>query len=107
MVEEGQAQLGDLLDQPFQPPVIVDPFLYLIHEILGDIDGFGFSLDLQGQDVGRMPFSFGTPAFRLPAFSMNLDQGRGDEGPDFSELLQLRVPSLFDDLLSGIELHDW
>jgi hypothetical protein len=106
VVEEGQTQLGDFFDQTFQPPVIVDPLLYLIHEILGDIDGLGFPFDLEGQDVGRMPLSFGTPAIRLSAFSLNLDQGSGDEGPDLTELLQLRVPSILEDFLAGIEFHD-
>jgi hypothetical protein len=106
VVEEGQTQLGDLFDQPFQPPVIVDPLLYLIHEILGDIDGLGFPFDLEGQDMGRMSLPFCTPTIRLSAFSMNLDQGSGDEGPDLTELLQLRVPSIFEDFLAGKEFHE-
>src|SRR5439155_23897412 len=58
-VNEGQGQLGDLLESPLVTLVLVDPRADLLQQILGDVDGAGLALLLERElmaDVERAAF---------------------------------------------------
>jgi hypothetical protein len=52
MVQDRQAGLRDLVEEPLHPRVFHHPCSHLAKKLLGDVEGPGLPPDLPGQDVG-------------------------------------------------------
>jgi hypothetical protein len=75
----GQSQLGDVLKQRFEAFVFANPLLDLWEEIVGDVNGAGFALHLEGQVMAEVAFTGLAAAAGPAAFSAESDEAGGDE----------------------------
>ena len=77
MVQDDQAGLGHLGDEPLDARVLSDPRSDLLEEFLGDVDGPGLPSDLPGQDVSLVGLALGASAPRVPAPPFHLAERGG------------------------------
>lgn len=73
-----QSQVGDVLEQRFDAFVFAHPLLDLREQILRDVNGAGFALNLVGQVVAQVGLTGLAVAAGSTAFSAEGDEAGGD-----------------------------
>ena len=58
-LDEGQGELGDLLDEEFEATVFLSPLFDLGKQIHRDVGGVGFGFNLPGQIVAQVLLASG------------------------------------------------
>jgi len=69
------AAVGDFFNVSFEITILAAPLSHLLDHIHRNVDRLGFSVDLGGQKMCGVFWSFsGTPAVRVAASTLNLDK---------------------------------
>ena len=76
-LNEGQGELGDLVNQLFETAVFLSPLFDLGNQIDRDVSGVGFGFDLPGQIVTQVLLASGTAAVRVTASTADGDEAGG------------------------------
>ena len=85
--DQGQRQLGELVDESFETAVFLSPLFDLGEEIHRDVGGVGFALDLPGQVMARVLVAAGAAAAGIAASAAKGDEAGGEHGTVGLELL--------------------
>jgi len=73
-LNEGQGELGDLVDELFEAAVFLSPLFDLAHQIHRDVNGMGFGFDLPGEVMAQVFFALGTTAVGIAARAADGDE---------------------------------
>ena len=76
-LDEGQGQLGDLMDELFETAVFLSPLFDLGNQIHRDVSSVGFGFDLPGQIVAQVLLASGTAAVGIAACAAEGDEAGG------------------------------
>ena len=76
-LNEGQGELGDLVDESFEAAVFLSPLLGLGNQIQRNVNRVSFGFDLPGQIVAQMLFASGTAAVGVAASTADSDEAGG------------------------------
>jgi hypothetical protein len=79
-LNEGQGELGDLVNQLFETAVFLSPLFDLGNQIDRDVSGVGFGFDLPGQIVAQVLVPAGTAAVGIAAGAAKGDEASGQDG---------------------------
>jgi hypothetical protein len=90
-LDEGQGQLGDLVDELFEAAVFLSPLSGLGHQIHRDVGGMGFAFELPGEVMARVLETAGAAAAGVAAGAPEGDQAGGQ---DRTFGLELFLPGL-------------
>ena len=66
-LDEGQGELGDLVDELFEAAVFLSPLFGLGHQIHRDVNGMGFGFDLPSEIMAQVLLASGTAAVGITA----------------------------------------
>ena len=86
-LNQGQGQLGDLVNELFEAAVFLSPLFDLGNQIHRDVNGMGFGFDLPGQVVAQVLFASGAAAVGVAASTANGDEAGGQNRAFGLELL--------------------
>jgi hypothetical protein len=86
-LDQGQGELGDLVDELFEAAMFLGPLLNLGDEIYRDISGVGLGFDLPGQIVAQVLLAFGAAAVGIAAGAAEGDEAGGQDRATGLELL--------------------
>ena len=75
----GQSQVGDVAQKTFEAFVLAHPLLDLREQVLGDVNGTGFALNLIGQVVSQVALTGLAAAAGPSAFAAESYEAGGDE----------------------------
>ena len=75
----GQSQVGDMTQERFEALVLADPLLDLREQVLGDVNGTGFALNLVGQVVSQVALTGLAVAAGPTAFAAEGYEAGGNE----------------------------
>jgi len=78
-LNEGQRELGDLVDKLFETAVFLSPLFDLGNQIHRDVNGMGFGFELPGQVVSQVLFASGTAAVGIAASAADGDEAGGQD----------------------------
>ena len=79
-LDEGQGELGDLVDELFEAAVFLSPYFGLGDQFHGDVSGVGFGFDLPGQIMAQVLVPAGTAAVGIAARATDGDEAGGQDG---------------------------
>ena len=79
-LNEGQGELGDLVDELFEAAVFLSPLFDLGNQIHWNVSGVGFGFDLPGQVVAQVLLAAGTAAVGIAASAADGDEAGGQDG---------------------------
>ena len=77
--DEGQGQLGDLLNQLFEAAVFLSPLFDLGDEVDRDVSGVGFGFDFPGKIVAQVLLASSTVAVGIAASAAEGDEAGGQD----------------------------
>ena len=86
-LDEGQGELGDLVDKLFEAAVFLSPLFDLGNQIHRDVNGMGFGFELPGEVVAQVLFASGAAAIGVAASTANGDEAGGQNRAFGLELL--------------------
>ena len=78
-LDEGQGELGDLVDKLFEAAVFLSPLFGLGNQIHRDVNGMGFGFDLPGEVVAQVLFASSTAAVGIAASAADGDKAGGQD----------------------------
>ena len=78
-LDQGQGQLGDLVDELFEAAVFLSPLFDLGQEVHGDVSGVGLGSDLPGQIVAEVLLASGAAAVGIAAGAADGDEASGQD----------------------------
>lgn len=76
-LNEGQGELGDLVDELFEAAVFLSPLFDLGNQIHRDVNGMGFGFDLPGQVVAQVFLAARAAAVGIAASAADGDEAGG------------------------------
>jgi len=85
-LDEGQGELGDLVNQLFEAAVFLSPLFDLGNQIHRDVNGMGFGFDLPGQVVAQVLLASGTATVGIAASAAAGHEAGGQDGAPGLEL---------------------
>lgn len=89
-----------------QQLVVFHLSLYFSDKTDWNVDGLRLPLDLEGQDVCRVPLPAGTVTRLIPTLSPDFHYGGSQDGSDGVDLLEFRLELLFKDFRSDMfQIH--
>jgi hypothetical protein len=86
-LDEGQGELGDLVDELFEAAVFLSPLFDLGNQIHRDVNGMGFGFDLPGEVMAQVLFASGTAAVGIAARAADGDEAGSQDWAFGLELL--------------------
>jgi hypothetical protein len=86
-LNQGQGELGDLVNQLFETAVFLSPLFDLGKQIHRDVNGMGFGFDLPGEVMAGVLLASGTAAVGIAASAADGDEAGGQDGAFGLELL--------------------
>ena len=84
---QGQGELGDLVNQLFETTVFLSPLFDLGKQIHRDVNGMGFSFEFPSKVMAGMFLASGAAAVGIAASAADGDQTGGQDGAFGLELL--------------------
>jgi hypothetical protein len=78
-LNEGQRELGDLVDELFEASVFLSPLFDLGEQFNGDVSGVGLGFDFPGEVMTGVFLAPGTAAVRIAASSADRDEAGGQD----------------------------
>ena len=76
-LDEGQGELGDLVNELFEAAVFLSPLFDLGEQIHWDVNGMGFGFGLPGEVMAGMHLASGTAAVGIAASAADGDEAGG------------------------------
>ncbi len=76
---QGQGELGDLVDELFEAVVFLSPSFDLGEQVDWDVSGVGLGLDLPGEIVAQVLVAVGTAAVGIAASPADGDEAGGQD----------------------------
>ena len=86
-LNEGQGELGELVDELFEAAVFLSPLFDLGNQIHRDVNGMGFGFDLPGQVVAQVLLASSAAAVGIAASAADGDEAGGQDRAFGLELL--------------------
>ena len=86
-LNEGQGELGELVDELFEAAVFLSPLFDLGNQIHRDVNGMGFGFDLPGQVVAQVFLASSAAAVGIAASAADGDEAGGQDRAFGLELL--------------------
>lgn len=79
-LDQGQGELGDLLNQLFESAVFLSPLFDLGEQVDRDVGGVSFGFDFPGQIVARVLMPSGAATVGMAASPVNRHEAGGQDG---------------------------
>ena len=79
-LDEGQGELGDLVNQLFEAAVFLSPLFDLGNQIHRDVNGMGFGFELPGEVVAQVLLASGTATVGIAASAAAGHEAGGQDG---------------------------
>jgi hypothetical protein len=79
-LDEGQGQLGGLVDKLFEAAMFLSPLSDLGEEVYRDVSGVGFAFNLPGEVVAEVFVAAGATAVGIAAGAADGDEAGGQDG---------------------------
>ena len=106
-LNEGQGELGDLVNELFEAAVFLSPFFDLGNQIDRDVSGMGLSFDLPGEIVAQVLLATGTAAVGIATSAADGDEAGGQDRAFSLEFILAGLERATDQ--SGVigYFHEW